>query len=528
MKKVLNLYAKHQFLSLLLANVLFVVIVTCLFYWRYESNDDLTMAWIASGKLMGSPDCHLVFINAIYGYVLSWLYRVFPMVEWYTLLFLAFHVLSLTVITNWFLNLKLKKYLKIAVLLLVYLVEVRMLLLLQFTTTAGLLASAAFVSLLGGRKKDFVLGTLLFVLASLVRFQAAMLVGLVFGFFYPLFVYLFGFSFPQFLALVACVVLSVSFKMVDRGIYRSDPEWDYYYRYNEVRGKLNDNPNNWRAIDHLPEGVLKEDFKMLTWYFFPDPSVLDLETLEKVYNTIETQTGYGAVPQVRKTKNIWPSMKGHLLYFLSLVPLFLFVVAASEGKARLLYTLCLVGLLLVFSMISMNALVKERAFLCAYFAFLVFMLASVDKAKTSFSPLITVGVMAVVIGLAYLYWPMLKRPEVKDKWKEEQRDMLAKIGKPVVLGELQTSTLNPMRLQDDDGNVSTYATGWTSLMPECDYINSYKELIDNSIPIVIGFDKGALDDVCETLRTSIRFHYDIETSYRVLMETENYVVFCLN
>lgn len=529
MKNKLKIFEKHQFLLLFLINVLFVIIVTCVFYWRYESNDDLVMAWIASGKFMGSPDYHLVFINAIYGFVLSWLYRVLPMVEWYTLLFLTFHVFSLTIIAKWFLNLKIKKYLKIAILTLVYLIEVRMLLLLQFTTTAGFLASAAFVLLLGSRKKDLVFGMLLFLLASLVRFQAAMLVGLVFCFFYPLYIYLFNFSLPQFLALIICLLLSVSSKIVDRRIYHSDPEWDYYYDYNEVRGKLNDNPNNWRAQDHLPDNVLREDYKMLTWYFFPDPSVLDLETLKTIHNTIETQTSYGGVSFVRKIKNIWPSMNSYLLYFLILVPLFIFVVVAVDGKkSKMLCALCFVGLLLVFSWISMNAIVKERAFLCAYIAFLVFMLAPIDKVEMSFSPKLMMGVVFVVVGLAFKYSPVLKCPKENEKIKEEQKFLLERIGKPVVLGELFTSSLNPMRLQDDGVNVSMYASGWTTLMPKCDCVNSYKDLINKSIPIVIGFDKGALSDVCETLRTSILIHYKIETSCSILMETENYVVFCLN
>lgn len=528
MKKLLDIYKKHQFLLLLLVNVLFVIFITSVFCWHYESNDDLVMAWIASGKFIGSPDYHLVFINAIYGFVLLWLYSVFPMVEWYTLFFLTFHVLSITIIAKWFLNLKIRFYLKIAILMLVYLIEVRMLLLLQFTTTAGILALAAFVLLLGGRKKDLVFGTLLFVLASLVRFQAAMLVGLVFCFFYPLYIYLFSFSLPQFLALIICLLLSVSFKIVDRRIYHSNPEWDYYYKYNEVRGKLNDNPNNWRAYDHLPDSVIKEDYKMLTWYFFPDPSILDLETLEKIHNTIETQTRFGSVPYIRKIKNIWPSMKGYLLYFLTLVPLFTFVVVGVEGRKRkLLYALCFVGLLLVFSWISMNAIVKERAFLCAYVAFLVFILVPADKVKISFSPVILAGVLIVIFGLAYKYLPVLKFPKDNDNSKEEQKYMLERIGKPVVLGELFTSSSNPMRLQDDDFNVPLYASGWTTLMPKCDCVNSYKELIIQSIPIVIGYDKGALNDVCETLQTSILFHYNIETSCRILMETENYVVFCL-
>lgn len=523
MKNVM-FFRQHHFICLLFLNFVFVLLVTQSFYWHYESNDDLIMAWIASGKFLGSPDRHLVFINVVYGIVLSWLYKLLPFVEWYTLLLLTFHVLSLTIIAKWLLKQEIMKVIKLAIFVLLYLLEVRMLLSLQFTTTSGLLSTAALVLIIETRKKNLILGILLFVLASMIRFQAAMLVGLVFCMFYPLFVYYFEFSFPQFLALITCVLLSISFSMIDKKNYQSDPEWGYYYEYNKVRGRLNDNPNSWRAFDHLPQNVCKEDYKMLTWYFFPDPSVLDLNTMRILYDTVEKQTGYKSVPYIKKTKNIWYSMKGYVSYFSLLVSICLiFVFAMEDRTGRILCSFGFVGFLLIFSWISMNMFVKERAFLCAFFAFVVFILSLVERLKYRFS-FVLLSWLMIIIGHFTIRLFADSKLFYKSEMPDEGVVILKEINKtPVILGELVTASLNPMKLQE--GYMNACASGWTTVMPNKNGIGSYLDLVNEGIPIVIS--KEYYSDVVETLQTSLRFHHLIKVDPCVLSETEHYIAFCL-
>ena len=61
-------------IGVLLFNTLFFTLVAYLLPMRFEENDDVVMCMIANGVYSGSPDCHLVFINAIYGSVLARLY----------------------------------------------------------------------------------------------------------------------------------------------------------------------------------------------------------------------------------------------------------------------------------------------------------------------------------------------------------------------------------------------------------------------------------------------------------------------
>ena len=72
-----SLYINNLSLSCLI-----LIINICLFFFfsyflpiRYEENDDVIMCMIANGIYGGIPDCHLVFMNAILGSLLSSLYK---------------------------------------------------------------------------------------------------------------------------------------------------------------------------------------------------------------------------------------------------------------------------------------------------------------------------------------------------------------------------------------------------------------------------------------------------------------------
>lgn len=59
----------------------------------YAINDDVAMRDIASGSLTGTPDYHLIFIKAAFGWVLTGLYRCFGGIDWYGCVFLGMMVL---------------------------------------------------------------------------------------------------------------------------------------------------------------------------------------------------------------------------------------------------------------------------------------------------------------------------------------------------------------------------------------------------------------------------------------------------
>ena len=98
-----KVYAKIKekpFLPIFIFTSVFFIIAAYLLPIRFETNDDVVMLLLASGNITGTPEFFLVFINAIYGFLVSSLYKIFPFVEWYTLLFSFIHIVSISVLVT--------------------------------------------------------------------------------------------------------------------------------------------------------------------------------------------------------------------------------------------------------------------------------------------------------------------------------------------------------------------------------------------------------------------------------------------
>ena len=104
----------------------------------FEENDDVMMAMIANGSYSGAPDYHLVYINVLYGFVLAGLYSLTRAIEWYTLSFAVLHVISMTVLSYCLLTTPNRaRWERILWLIILYVLWARIIVALQFTTTAG-------------------------------------------------------------------------------------------------------------------------------------------------------------------------------------------------------------------------------------------------------------------------------------------------------------------------------------------------------------------------------------------------------
>ena len=67
---------KYGLIALLLVvNAAFFALMAWVMPIRFEENDDVMMCMIANGTYSGAPDAHLVFINVLYGWVLTLFYR---------------------------------------------------------------------------------------------------------------------------------------------------------------------------------------------------------------------------------------------------------------------------------------------------------------------------------------------------------------------------------------------------------------------------------------------------------------------
>lgn len=142
---------------------------------RFETNDDVVMLMISSGAYSGTPDYHLVFINVIYGLLLKGLYFILPGLEWYTILFSLFHIVSFSIILWVYSKRITTAFGQLLLLLLLLVLQAQFIVGFQFTTTAAIVACAGLSLYFERGKKVRFFGLFLFFIGSLIRFEAAML-----------------------------------------------------------------------------------------------------------------------------------------------------------------------------------------------------------------------------------------------------------------------------------------------------------------------------------------------------------------
>ena len=322
-----NSMSNHRFLWLLVANLLMALLIVTV-YHTYIGNDEMIMCWIASGQFMGEPNPHLVFSNVVFGQVVSFLYELFPSVEWYSLSLILIHAVSYAIIQDCIQRMPCQSLYKAIALVVVCVIEIKLLVHLTFTTTAGILATASLL-LLWVREKQLA-GMLLFVVASCVRFSSAMLVGAIFLSFYPLIIFKGKFIGKQFACLCLCVVLAFGFKAMDRLIYRMDDAWEYYYQTNKARSGICDHVDIWRVYSHLPDNIVEADVRLL-YGGIRDACIFDNQMLIQLHKIMEGQTSYKSIPYVKKVKYIPYFLKDYLWYWLALSPLLLLIIIKIGG-----------------------------------------------------------------------------------------------------------------------------------------------------------------------------------------------------
>ncbi|MBO4370483.1 MAG: hypothetical protein J5808_03870 [Paludibacteraceae bacterium] len=514
---VSRLWSQYRTLWLLLLNSLFVVFVTVFCSSHFETNDDVVMAWIASGQYSGTPDAHLVFINILYGYVVAALYRLMPGFEWYTCMFAIAHIVSLTIIGGQILDSKLHRYSRMAAMLLCYVIEVWALLLLQFTTTAALLATASLSLVMTSQTPwQRVAGVLIFVWAALVRFKAAMLVGVVFACYYPWSVYVYGFNWRRLATLAVCVVSGVAVQYIHFKSYFNDSRWAYYYEYNINRGKINDNPNAGAVREKLPPQVRLADYILLC-NFFADTDVTDLKDLQDINEVMDQVSLRQKINNWQKLKNLWNQFKW-------LIVITLVVMVATAVALREKWWLAFVpiaGCMLVVLLIALNGAVKIRIFYTILLAVYVFMSQLHKPVVKYVSPVLLalcmVGFVKAESTFDYHNGFVIARYE-RNLMRDLPDDVTlcgwSAIIKSEYVNPWQVSSYFPMQIK---------GKGWLASSPFNDDIAAYTDFIGTNNAVFILNSQA--DKAIKLLTASIRqnYHKDVEPNW--LMQSRFFSVF---
>jgi len=158
-----------------------------------------------------------------------------------------------------------------------------------FTTIASFAALAGFCTILMAasleyplKRRAFIFGGVLVLVASLIRLESFLLVLLVL---LPSTLIIHRYFNLRVLIIAmgsAALLVTASF-LFDRLYVLSNPEWNAFYIYNQARSLLQDTPRSTNldaGNGFLAVGWTRDDFRMFINWFFPDPQTFSLANLQ--------------------------------------------------------------------------------------------------------------------------------------------------------------------------------------------------------------------------------------------------------
>lgn len=522
LKKTYN----HKFFLILIINSILFVGAAWFLPIRFETNDDIIMLLFASGKYTGTPESHLVFINFIYGFFLSVLYNLTTKIEWYTLIFVIIHVLSLSVIIWTIINKKIKLIYKLFFIVLYLVIEIRLILLLQFTTTAALGSLAGIALVLKKKHYQKILGLALLLLSSFIRLDATLLVMLVVS---PVFIpFIFKnnkFYFNKTMIFLFIAIISMSFcKCIDYWYNHNSLNWSNYTDFCKLRGQINDNPNADKIIDNLPSGVSKTDYQLVL-SFFLDPKIIDIEKIRLISQNIRR------VEYEQKLNNIYFSFKAYSLLLVMFFALWVVILIGTKNKQckYILYSGILTFLISLIY-ISLDGTLKYRVFLTALLPFIYLLFYSIDNFKNYFLKyLFFLVVLCFTILISYetnririrknnFYKTVfVEQKNLLEKYLYTKRNTVLPL-----LGDFNIEYYPPFLVSSQFCQQKILFSGWVTGIPYDN--NNYTSHLDLVDRIAIFLNKKNIKTILPFIIDGIEKNYNLAVDIRVEEKSKNYII----
>ena len=501
---------------LLVMNTALFILCANVFPIRFLTNDDVTMAWIANGVVTGTPDCHLIFMNALYGCFLNLLYGVAPNVEWYSVCFSVFHIVAISIIVAFFYNKIENKLIRWTVIVLYYLLWFRIIQFFQFTTTTAMLTFAAILLLLDGRY--IIGGGGILLISSLLRFDAMGLVGLLS---IPLFLYFYRFDLKKYVPVLVVLFIACGLHLTDKLFYQS-PEWKEYCEYNHYRSVVNDSPNNWILNrSELPQNVSQENLQLLG-NCNADPCQISNEDMKRLAEIINKTPFLNKCHNLPYTIMHYPF---HKLYLGIFVLMFLLFLLSADAKDRKIFVaLSFLFFMMVLWFISLDGNIKLRILESVCFVLFSFVLLlnfnqdSICNTKCFFAAL----PLVMVCGILVIHERACMETKNESN-KEEQIKVVEGTGELQILNinhDFKSELLSPFSLYMTPRQ-KFVCGGWLTNAP-LSPIKSFRETVDGNIGFFV-----SKNDSLTNFRKALRSNYAIETELQTIVESEHYAVVSL-
>jgi hypothetical protein len=519
-------FYKRQFLWLLIFNLIFFIVAAYLLPSRFEENDDVFMLLFASGKYSGTPEAHLVFINYIYGLLLKLLYTWNNHIEWYSVLFAFFHVVSMSVISCVIVTEQkiLRRY-RILFLIVVYLIEIKFILLFQFTTTATLCALAGILLITRHKKYQQIAGILLFIIAGLIRFDAAFLVLLIISPVFLKFIFVnkkIVVSNSALFMLAAIFVVLIT-KYIDYQSYQQTNDWKYYRQYNQARGSINDNPYTGQLVK-FPDSIPAYDYALLL-NFFPDGQILNLGKLNSLKAMLKNVSLNDYI------LSFISSLRFYYFVFITLIIcLLLSLFLTNNPSDRFRLGLSLVIFLATLFYINTFGRIKSRVFLSAVIVLLFvifFSLTNLKKNKTNY----LFGTILVFLSLIlakenYFTWSFAKK--YRQNHFSQQQKILSEYledSSHIIIPFANNWAIQyyfPFAISDYFKSNQIFFSSWLTNIPLNEgKFESYLDIVNGK---AIFLNKNTYNYTCNLLQKSIKYNYGIDVHPTIELETKDYAI----
>lgn len=281
------------------------IVFFCFYFFvcnpNYETNDDAGMANIVAGA-SGNYSSYMIFINIVMGKILKTLTVALPMIKWYVVmhyvtLFLAFWVLTYILIVHC------HRWGYYASIFILFYFGYECYVNVQFTKTAGAATVAGVLAIFYALDKIkeryllLILGFILTIVGSMVRFDAYGMILLIFC--------VFGIRglvnryrnncgdrrirnlevFKYIAVWIIVVGSALAIKYVDTFMYQASPEWSEYREFNEKRSELLDYgfPEYEEFENEYKElGISENSLEMFKNWNFADPEVFTIDLMDKL------------------------------------------------------------------------------------------------------------------------------------------------------------------------------------------------------------------------------------------------------
>ena len=499
--------------AILLFNIAFFAVIANVFPVRFEECDDVMMASIANGTYLGEPDCHLVYMNALYGSLLVFLYRLVPSVEWYTYLLALFQILSITVASYYTVRDVKSRILKASLLFALYSVWSYIIFYLQYTTVAGVLALASVILL---QKRHFSLGALFFFVSFLVRYHCA---GMVIILSVPILVYEYGRDWKSYLKIGLILCFAGVLHLGNNAFYQ-DKEWKEYKEYNEIRGKISDNPNREKCKSELLKIMSESDYVLLS-HFFHDPDIATTDVLKQTYSILESNKIENKIVNV---KELLINKYWHLI----LINFILLSVLVLKNSKRAFVVTAVASYLLwvaLLGYVSLNGTPKYRVVISSLLPLLWLWVIGGLQIKDVYR-VVVFSVFCVVLCYVGFVREIrggeFFRVNVEETINQEQKEILEECKNKFLVpycNDFKIELFSPFHLKSQIRRKQIVFFGWMARYPLKTGYLTYRDFVDGDALLFISKSRTTAN-----VQNSIKEHYSIDTDTIHVKETENYAL----